>query len=560
MNLGDLRAAVEKAERERPAAQLPPNDAALREDLTLAIAQERVSQREAAREELAAILDVMHRRRWRADPAAWVAERLRETIWSAQARILRSIRDHRKTAARTCHEIGKSFIAARAAGWWLDIHKPGEAAVITTAPTHRQVRAVLWKEIGRVAAKLQIGRAMQTEWRMDVMQDNGETTDELVAFGFKPADWSPESFQGIHARYILVIPDEACGIPRSLWPALISLGANERSRFLATGNPDIVDSAFFDICKAGSDWNVIGVGAFDTPNFTDEVVPDRLREELIGHTYVEENRKEWAPRWNWVDREGRPLPLDRFREGVRCVPPEGADPRDTNPYWQSKVLGVFPKSDAADGLIPSIWIREAMDRELPPGEPNELGVDVGAGGDANCIAHRQGPVIRIVLEDHNPDTMQTLGNTMQALEETGATLAKIDDIGVGKGAKDQARQQASDPMLPEGTRKRAAMIVGVSVGNAARDPEHFINARAENYWGLRERFEHGEVDLDPEDTRTAAELTQLRYKRNSRGQIVIESKDEMKKRGVPSPNRAEAVMLATCVPPEVSQGTGGLVW
>ena len=237
----------------------------------------------SAREELDAILLVLRKRRWRDDPVVWARERLGVFLWSKQAQILQALKDFHKVAAMTCHEIGKSFAAAVATGYWIDINLPGEACVVTTAPTGRQVRAVLWKEIGRVQAKGLGGRTNQTEWMMHVPQSNKE---ELVAFGFKPADFDPTAFQGIHAPKILVIPDEACGIPTLLYDAFSSLGANDESRILAIGNPDFTNSEFFRICQPGSGWHVVQIGAFDTPNFTGEDVPEFLSKSLIGKTYV----------------------------------------------------------------------------------------------------------------------------------------------------------------------------------------------------------------------------------------------------------------------------------
>src|SRR5262249_41588035 len=150
---------------------------------------------------------------------------------------------------------GKSYTAAQIAAWWLDGHPVGEAVVVTTAPTDRQVKVVLWKEIRRVHSKAQLaGRTNQKEWLMT--PEGGE--EEIVAFGMKPADYDPAAFQGIHARYVLVIYDEACGIPgagaqpssgshmnaSSLWEAGDSLLTNDDCRMLAIGNPDDPSAEF----------------------------------------------------------------------------------------------------------------------------------------------------------------------------------------------------------------------------------------------------------------------------------------------------------------------------
>lgn len=453
------------------------------------------------------------RDKYAADPVSWVRDKLGEHPWSRQCQILESVRDHRRTAVKSCHGSGKSWLAARLAAWWIVSHPPGEAFVVTSAPTWKQVRAVLWREIGRAHARGHLaGRVNQAEWLMVMPAGNEET----VAFGLKPADYDPAAFQGIHALYVLVIFDEACGMPELLWSSADSLISNDYSRFLAIGNPDDPATEFCEVCKPGSGWNVVRISAFDTPNFTSEVVPDKMRHVLVGRLWVEEKRRKWG---------------------------------ETNPLYISKVLGDFPEV-VSDGLIPMKWIRAAQERDLPAGSPTELGVDVGGGGDRSVIACRRGPVVRVIHRDHNPDTMQTLGATMSAVAATGATCAKIDSVGIGKGAADRAAEIAADPVEPPGTRARARAIHGVGVGQASSDPESFSNLRAEGFWALRERFETGDIDIDADDDDLAAQLVDLRFKRTSRGQIQIESKEEMRRRGKDSPDDADAVMLSFLPLPE----------
>lgn len=432
------------------------------------------------------------------DPVWWVDHRLGEFVWSRQREILESVRDHRRTAVHSCHNTGKSWVAARIAAWWIECHDPGEAFVVTTAPTGRQVRAILWREIGRahVAGRL-AGRTNQTEWWMIMPAGN----EEMVAFGQKPADLDPGAFQGIHQRYVLVILDEACGIPETIWDAADTLIANENSRMLAIGNPDDPNSEFADVCSPGSGWNVMGIGYQDTPNFSGERVPDRLRHELIGPTWVEEKRVKWG---------------------------------EDNPMFVAKVLGLFPEITTS-GLIPMGWVRAAQELDLRPSQPVELGVDVGGGGDRSVISVRRGPVVRVLVRDTNPDTMQTCGNVIAALRETKASVAKVDEIGIGRGVVDRAKEQKHP-------------VVGVNVGQSALDPEAYANLRAEGYWGLRTRFQDGTIDIDPEDDDLAAQLVDLKFKRTSAGKIQIESKDELLRRGKPSPDEADSVMLAFIVP------------
>jgi hypothetical protein len=496
-------------------------------------------------EELRRIEAEFQRRRHLDEPDVWVRERLSETIWSGQQAVLSSLGSHRRTAVKSCHEIGKSFIAARAIGWWIDTHPLGEAFVVTTAPTAPQVEAILWREFGRVHSKGKLaGRLNQTEWWINTIGK-----DELIAFGRKPADTDPTAFQGIHAPYVLFVGDEACGLPKAILEAADSLIANDNSKSLLIGNPDDPFSHFAELCKAGSDYNVIEIGAFDTPNFTGEALPKTVLDQLIGRTYVEEKRKQWAPNWRWVDRFGQPSDP---RRGVRVVPPPDADPQDTDPYWQSKILGKFPKTSGVQALIPEVWIRAAQERSLDAHGDNRLGVDVGGGGDSSTGVHRRGYVARVLWEDHNPDTMQTCGNAIHHAQRIGADAVLVDSIGIGRGVADRGKE-LDQP------------FTAVNVGEGARGEDtdgkpfsdHFVNYRAQLWWSVRSVFESGEIDIDPQDQQLAKELANLRFKRTSSGKIQIESKEDMKKRGQPSPNRADGLMLTFAEPEEQNNS---VVW
>ena len=100
-------------------------------------------------------------------------------------------------------------------------------------------------------------------------------------------------------------------------------------------------------------------------------------------------------------------------------------------------------------------------------------------------------------------------------------------------------------------------VVDMQAGGRPADPELFLNARAEWYWGLRQRFESGDIDIDPEDQDLAAQLAAIKYKYTSRGQVQIESKDDMAKRGLSSPDRADGLMLAFA---PVDYAADGEVW
>lgn len=490
----------------------------------------------------------LQRLRWAKDPVLWSQEKLKLTLWSGQRTIMEAVRDNRKTAVATSHEVGKSFSAAQLAAWWIDTHKLGEAFVVTTAPTNDQVRIILWKEIGRAHQTGQLlGRINQTEWKI-LIGDKEET----VAIGRKPNDYAPAAFQGVHAPFVLVIVDEANGVRGPLWEALDSLGANDESKSLEIGNPDDPTGEFYEHCKPGSGYKVVHISAFDSPNFTGETIAPEISRQLIGRTYVEEKRKKWAPTWTWVDGDSR------------CVMPVDGKLEDTHPFWQSKILGQFPVQTASGSLIPLSWIRAAQERTLTPGYPVELGLDVGASedGDPSCLGWRRGSVFRILYEERQPDTMKTTGKLLQHLGDAkyGAVLAKVDYIGVGRGVVDRAREQ-NLPVYPISVgeastvhscrickyewdqalvMRRKHQLIQVRCPKCSSDQVWtvFANLLSQLWWSVRGLFEAGEMDIDADDEDLAAELLTLKWEPNSKGQTRVLYGDG------PSPNRADSLLIS----------------
>lgn len=451
----------------------------------------------------AAAAAALRPRAYVSDPVGWVRGKLSQFVWTRQQQILESIRDNRKTAVRSCHGVGKSHIAAVAASWWLDTHDPGTAFVVTTAPTFPQVRAILWRYIRRVhkAGKLG-GRVNQTEWHMG---------DELVAFGRKPADHDESAFQGIHARYVLVILDEACGIPEQLWVAADALTTNTDCRILAIGNPDNPASHFRKVCSGGSGWNVIGISAFDSPNLTGEEVPRDVAQALVSREWVEEKKREW-----------------------------GKD----NPLYLAKVLGQFAADHPNQVVRQSDLSACRLPAETPAAGddllPVELGVDVGGGGDETVIRERRGWVAGREWRARTDRPEEIAPLVLRAIKETGATEVKIDSIGIGFGVIGELRNMASNQL-------HGAHISAVNVAEKSSEPDKFVNLRAELWWevgrGLSERHGWDLSVMDNADA-TVAQLLEPRWDVDAQGRIRVEKKDDVIARLGRSPDNADALLLA----------------
>ena len=440
--------------------------------------------------------------RARTDPVWWVREVLGYEPWEKQIEIIESVRDNRTTAVKSCHAAGKSSIAGRTALWFLYAHTP--SIVLTTAPTDRQVRGILWKEI-RMSfqrARYPLGGTILTqELKLD---------DDWFAWGFTAPDYDPDRFQGFHEIHMLVIADESSGVSDEIFEGIDGVLTSEQSRLLLIGNPTNPTGRFARAFK-NPDVNKISIPAFDTPNFKEFGITD---EDMVMN--------------RWQEKITGELPAPHLIT-PRWVHERLHDWTHDSPLYEAKVLARFPAS-GTDTLIPLHQIEAAVDRKLTRTTPSELGVDVARyGSDETVIMFRQGPVARIIKTMPMSSTMTVAGEAIKALRETGAIRVKVDGVGIGAGTVDRLAEQGQP-------------VEEMQSGATSSDPEVYLNTRAEWYWGLRTRFETGDIDIE-NDPELISQLSNIKYKINSRGQIQIESKEDMKKRGLSSPDRADTLML-----------------
>ena len=329
-----------------------------------------------------------------------------------------------------------------------------------------------------------------------------------------------ERFQGFHNEYVLVIADEASGIDESIFDAMENPLSSGNTRFLMIGNPTQTSGTFYKSHTDTRFYNSIQISAFDTPNFT-----------YFGIT-IEDIRD-----GSWRDKVTGPLPAS-FLVSPNWVADKWEDWGEENPLWQCYVAGEFPE-EGEDTLIPLWAIEQARQAILPTSSWVEFGVDVARfGADETVVVIRQGQKTVEMRVWGKKDTMETVGRVIHAIQTHGPMVVKTDVIGVGAGVHDRLNELSVD---------KPWVAIPVNVAEKSWNPELFANRRAEMYWQLRGRFVDGTIEI-PDDDRLCGQLGALKYGFTSKGQIIIESKDDLRKRGLKSPDRADALAIAYFTP------------
>ena len=236
--------------------------------------------------------------RYQRNPLAFFTEMLDvqpKHVWSKMKEVCESVRDNPLTAVGAGHSVSKTYSAGRLALWFLLCYPL--ATVITTAPTHKQVEELLWRELrsAYTNAKTPLGGKL-TRTKLDFQEQTGKKWFAL-GFSTKPDTVTSEAtaFQGYHNEHILVIFDEAAGIVMQIWKAAQHLLTAGLTRMLVIGNPTSPTGEFAEALEPGSKWNVINISVKDTPNFKEgrEVIPG-----LAGREYEEDIRTKYGEESN----------------------------------------------------------------------------------------------------------------------------------------------------------------------------------------------------------------------------------------------------------------------
>ena len=437
-------------------------------------------------------------------PVEFAGKVLGVTLWDKQEEVLEAVRRERRVAVKSGNGLGKDFTAAVAVLWYLHCHNPG--IVLSTAPTFRQVRHVLWRQIRRLhrgAADRLGGALLDTRW---------ELAEDRYALGLS-ADGA-DQFQGFHCENVLVVVDEAEGVDEEIYEAVDAVMTSRNPRLLLIGNPTRTDGSFYRAFheEAGI-YKTITISALESPNVQkgEVKIPG-----LVTAEWVAERREVW---------------------------------KENSDMYRARVLGQFPRR-GEDNLIAMADIEAAVyegEDEFTGmngmngmdgmflgeggGGRVVIGVDVARfGSDRSVVLMRRGDRVEWIRAFSRIDTMATAGQVMVAVREHRPDLVNVDVIGVGAGLADRLREQ--------GVPAR-----GVNVAEKPRRDTTCANLRAEGYQSLARRFRDRRIRI-PRDAELIGELATLRYHYDSRGRLLMESKENMKKRNGRSPDKADALMLA----------------
>lgn len=414
-----------------------------------------------------------------------------DKYWYGQKKVCNAIAKYDRVAVQSGNNLGKTHISAKIALWWLSMNAP--SIVVTTAPTWMQVEKLLWGELRShyKATKISLGgKLLKTELNMaDDWYAIGVSTDEEARI------------QGFHSQKLLAILDEADGIPHFIWDAMEGICSSEGNKMLAIGNPIQTSSRFFEVCKKLASWHSIRLSCLDHPNVKtgESVFP-----AMVSKRWVKNMASDWG---------------------------------EDSPVYKSRVEGEFP-AESDDILIPLTWCESASRRELQEGSKKKLGVDVARfGSNKTAFALLHDPVVKEIRTVGKRDNMEIAG--IIVAEYSKYQEIAIDTIGVGAGVYDRCKELKTGGKIK-------GNLYQCQVGEPSKEPERFLNLRAEIFWNLRDRIKpdsDNPIQL-PKDKELFAQLSNIKFSYTSKGQIKLESKEQMTKRGVKSPDKADALAIA----------------
>lgn len=428
-----------------------------------------------------------------------------------QRRVLREITEHIKTnkgevdmdalrhAVSSGRGIGKSALVSWLILWMLSTRIG--SSVIVSANSENQLRTVTWGELTKWATmslnshwwEVSATKLAPAAWLTELVErDLRKGTRYWAAEGKLWSEENPDSYAGVHNHDgMMVIFDEASGIPDGIWSVAAGFFTEK-----------ILDRYWF---------------AFSNPR------------RNTGYFYeaIEGNKRDF---WKSQIIDARTVEGTDQSVYNQIIAEYGEDSIQA----RVEVYGEFPAA-GEDQFISPVTVEDAFKREKykDTTAPIVIGVDPARGGmDSTVIVVRQGRDIVAIRRYKGDDTMTTVGNVIDAIEEYKPVLTVIDEGGLGYGILDRLTEQRYK-------------VRGVNFGWKAKNPVMWQNKRSEMWGAMRDWLKTAAV---PRDRQLKADLVGPMRKFNSSGAIMLESKKDMKSRGLASPDAADALAVTFAYP------------
>lgn len=444
--------------------------------------------------------------RWYRDPCAFVREALGLEPDGWQREVLAAVAANMRIALKASKGPGKTFLLACIA-WWFLATRP-HPKVVATSITGDNLRDNLWTEMSKLQKRSALLAAKFT-WHAERITCNEapETWWMSARQWSKQADASQQAdtLAGIHADHVLFLVDEVGGIPDAVVATAEAGLANAdpakgtEAKLVIAGNPTELSGPLYRACtRERALWWVKEISG--DPD-------DPLRAPRVSVTWAREQIAKYGRDNPWV-----------------LVNVFGKFP----PGQSNTLIGVEEANTASQRVYAERSYRD---------EVKVLGVDVARfGDDRSVMAPRQGLVAFEQRVLRNVDTMQLASQVAMVIDDWKPDAVFVDQTGIGAGVVDRLR------MLGYGR-----FVFGVDAASRALTSEtKFLNRRAEMWWRTAEWIRQG--GRIPDDAELISELTAPTYKFNAQGRLQLESKDDLKKRGLPSPDKADALTLTHAAP------------
>lgn len=437
---------------------------------------------------------------WRDSPLLFVRECLNAVPSDQQVEGLMEITKTRRMTIRSGHGTGKDAFAAWIILWFMSTRP--YAKVACTAPTARQLTDILWSELAKWFRQSQLQnefvhqtdkffhKSAPKEWWARTISPQVKGSKEEQA----------ETLAGLHGDHLLIIVDEASGVPDPVFIPLEGAMTQEDNRTLVIGN----------MTK--------NFGYFYESHFDDRIA------------------KNWK-RLHWDSRKSS-LVSDKMVDYFRVKYGEESN------VFRIRVAGEPPLEDEAT-YIPLHWARSCLGNEVivPESEPLYLSVDVARyGDDYSVVLPRRGLQITAWDKFQGMNTINLAGFVHGLYRDLSAEGLAIDEIGVGAGVVDWFYNH-NRRML---TSEEAIRCFGINVASEAPNKSKYHRLRDELWGRVKEKcmkslYSFPDTEAGEE---LCNELSQPRYFYDNNGAVQIESKRDMKLRGVSSPNIADALCLS----------------